>query len=748
MSDSDHKYKLIVDRASDAIISIDSGGYIIDFNRSAEIMFEYNKSELYGQKVNILMPSPHRELHDQYINEFIVNKSHGVLSGGKTTGSCWHVSSELFSEIHESDNKTKQTMGIKKSGKAFPIEISVFEVNDNCYTAFIRDFSRVMAEKVEKDQFLANMSHELRTPLNGIIGMTSLLESTELIEEQREYLDIIKQSGYTLLSIINDILDISKLEAKKVALTKMPFSIMRCIESGNDVLILKALEKRLEIVYNIDNSVPEYILGDFQRLRQVLINLVSNAVKFTEKGKIVISVSAEEIEPITPSLDDSGDTSEWNHPITALNSFSNSATINTIDGNDASFNSCSHSTELYESDSKSHSPNSPNSPKLYSPSSESLISSLSDGSDIINLKMNGFPTGHWYEIKFSVKDTGIGISARDYDKLFRLFCQIDQSSTKLYQGTGLGLAISKQLTELMGGRIWLEKSQPGEGSNFMFTILAQEYKNTDYADKIAMLKGKRVLIVDDSETNRSFLFEMASEWGMYPITSASGTEAYKSYIKHKFEFDLALLDINMPVMDGLMLAKKIRERGLKFPIIAVSSMGEKIDMEVFDAFITKPIKTTQLLQKILKLLVIPEKGEHVNSKLLVPGRKTVSILVAEDISTNQKVIVDMLHKLGYTDITIADDGQIAVDLIEKNMNKYNILLLDLKMPRLSGLDVAKRVHKLYRDNPKKPKIVALTALAMNGDREYYMKAGHMHDYITKPIDFNQLATVLSRITGD
>jgi len=655
-------YKLIIDKASDAILSIDKNGYILDVNQSAEDMFGYSKSELLHQKVNILIPSPHRELHDQYLENF-----------QKQNVDC--------KKLH----MTRQSNALKKNGTTFPIEISVFAVNSVLYTAIIRDFSKIAAEKMEKDQFLANMSHEIRTPLNGIIGMTSLLEKTELNEEQRDYLDIIKQSGFTLMSIINDILDITKLEAKKVSLVKKPMSIQKCIEASYEVLILKAQEKQVEITYRVDENVPEVIISDFNRLQQILVNLLSNAVKFTERGKILIKVSAEEIEAVED-----------------LHSSSNSSYTNDT-SDDGKYLDSSDENETHG------------------------------------------PTGHWFQLKFSIIDTGIGISEKDKNNLFKVFWQLDQSSTKLYQGTGLGLAISQQLCELMKGKIWCEKSVLGVGSTFSFTILAEEYKHTSYREKSKSLRNKRVLIVDDNEVNRTLLFELLNGWGMIPITASSSKEAYKSYIKHKFEFDLALIDINMPGMNGLTLAKKIRESGLVFPMIALSSLGEKIEgIEIFHAFLTKPVKQTKLLKKILN--IFNKTGESVLKIQKVPQNTHISILVAEDIITNQKVIVDMLHKHGYTDIAIANDGQEALDLVEEYPNRFKIVLLDLKMPRKSGLEVAQIFDKKSRANPswKKPVVIALTAVAMQGDREYYMRKGHMDNYITKPIDFDELGAVLRR----
>lgn len=668
-------YQLIFQNANDGIVIINNKGYVQDFNKSAERIFNYTKEEIVGSSINILVPPPHNELHDQYLEKFHENIVNNGIDHAKRDPRC--------------------VKAMKKDRSIIPIEMSVFAIKENLYVAIIRDGSKYLAEKVEKDRFLANMSHEIRTPLNGIIGMTSLLEKTPITEEQFEYLEVIQQSGYALLSIINDILDITKLEAKKVRLNSKPMSISKCLESSYSVIILKAQEKNIEIVYHIDENVPKHIVSDFYRLQQVLVNLLSNAVKFTDTGKISINVSCNELHNIS------------DEELNKLNLLRKDSSDKSLDNSNCEIN-------------------------------------VNDSSDSMS---DSGVTDTWYEIQFSIEDTGIGIYEDDHSKLFNIFSQLDQSSTKQYQGTGLGLAICTQLCQLMGGKIWLEKSKINVGSTFIFTIKAQGYQLNCISDNIKCLADKKVLIVDDNEVNRTFLFETLMGWGMIPITSSSGYEAVKSYIKHGYHFDLALIDINMPKMNGITLAHKIREAGLKYPLIALSSIGERItNMNIFNSFITKPVKNTNLLRKILNIFSdkINQEKSHIKLNITTKNKK-ISILVAEDILTNQKVILDMLKKHGYTDVTIASDGQIAYDYIKENPTKYDIILLDLKMPKLSGLEVAKLTHHLYKDlKIQKPVIIAQTAIAMTGDKDYYIKEGKMTDYITKPLNFNELGEILEK----
>ena len=609
----------------------------------------------------------------------------------------------------------------QKDGKLISLETQI--INDKANISFPTSKLIIINANTSityKTYFMANMSHEIRTPLNGILGMTQLLEQTALSDEQQDYINIIQESGYNLLTIINDILDMTKLEARQVEIRIKPFCVRKCIEDSIDVLISKACQKGISISFNVDESVPNYIISDYQRLRQILINLISNSIKFTHNnGKVDILVSAQESSKFNINkLPES-----YQHFIDQLENAS-AKNIYTYDEDD-------ESNGDYEVE------------QMYYHDPENFTDAI-------------------YTLTFKIKDTGIGISSYDIPRLFKSFSQLDQSSTKKHQGTGLGLVISKQLTELLGGKICVEESKLSNGSTFSFTIVAQKFTKQDFYLYKEKLFEKHVLIVDDNHVNRISICNTILNLGMKATTCSSAQEAM-IYLNNKCNYDIGLIDIQMPNTDGIQLAQKIREKH-QFPLVALSSFGTRTgnDTSIFEKYLVKPVKTEKLVHAMLKVmeLVPPSELNSSNSsryssnssngdsnciddKKNQQSTKPFHILVVEDNNTNQRVIIEMLHKIGYINIDVASDGFEGMKLFEKN--RYNIALLDLKMPGMSGITLAKKIRKhekLY--NQIKIPLIAVTAAALQSEKDYYMKEDILDGYLVKPIKLNVLSDVLKK----
>ena len=645
---ADARFRCLVESNVIGIITVRFDGTILEANDAFLQMVGYTRDDLKAGNIHgdKMTPPKYRESDERVIEQL------------KSTGTAEPWEKEYT----------------RKDGTRVPVLLGVTMLPDSEDESicFVLDISAQKHAEVQlraakeaadaasaaKSQFLANMSHEVRTPMNAVIGYSDLVLSTNLTKQQREYVNTVRESSEALLAVINDVLDFSKVEAGKLELELTNFSLREVVGDTMKALAVHLQDKELEMICDIQSATPDSLLGDKGRLRQILINLVGNAIKFTETGEVVVHIE---------------------------------------------------------------------------------VDSQSD-EDV--------------SLHFCVTDTGIGIPDHLRTAIFSAFEQADASTTRRFGGTGLGLAIASRLVELMEGRIWFE-SEVEQGSKFHFTArfqIAQEPQSTEEV----IVGGKRVLIVDDNDTNCLMLETMLGNWQMKTQIARSAAEAMDC-LKHAEQdgsrFDLILSDVNMPDEDGFSLVKRIKQDGrLDSTIIMMLTSGDRpgdvarCEQLGVTAYLMKPIKQSELFDAIalaLGITTAEDSHEETFTEEYPAHLKQLNILLAEDSLVNQKLAVALLENHGHT-VVVVSDGKQAVTATQASA--FDLVLMDVQMPEMDGLEATRTIRNLERTTGNDLPIIAMTAHAMQGDRERCLAAG-MNEYIAKPIRASKLFQTIGKLLG-
>jgi two-component system, sensor histidine kinase and response regulator len=644
----------LVETALDAVISIDAEGKIVDWNRQAEAIFQWTRDEAMGRDFcHTIISLTYQEVQAGRFRTFLATPDRRLFE------------------------RRLETVAVRRDGSQFPAELAISPLKAHSsyiFNSFIEDITerkrneaqleqaKELAESANKSksEFLANMSHEIRTPMNGVLGMTELLLATSLTDKQRRYANNVRLSGEGLLTTINDILDFSKIEAGQLKLERVEFDLRDAVEEVIELLAERAHAKNLELVCHIPTEVQTAVQGDPYRLRQVLMNLVGNAIKFTEQGEVVVDVSTLE------------------------------------------------------------------------------------------------QTKTMVTIQMAVKDTGIGIAPEAHRHIFDPFSQADGTTTRKFGGTGLGLSIAKQLVGLMQGTIEVE-STLGEGSRFYFTARFTKVKTEGTRPNMpTSVQGLRVLLADDNATNLSILKHQMLGWGMDPDVVQNGRqvlERLRAAASVGRVYDMAILDMKMPDINGLMVAQAIKAEPTIAPrrIAILSSVAFEGDADAAKEagvamFLRKPLRQRELYRALTTIMNAQEDMASEVGASIEPVQPLAQfegdVLLVEDNPVNQELAQNLLEVLGCR-VDIAADGRDAITAATRR--PYALVLMDCQMPVMDGFEATAEIRRREAEDPHRPRlpIVALTAHALHGDREHCLAAG-MNDYLTKPFTQGQLATVLEQ----